>query len=60
MSNHESFISNDNIELLWEIIIDDDRIKTEISGTGNISQLHKYYISKLNEFHTQYNKGCID
>jgi hypothetical protein len=61
------FISNENVELIWEIIIDTDMIKSK--QNINVSQMRQYFIEKIKMFYdnekntyqnlTQMNKSFI-
>ena len=61
------FISNENVELIWEIIIDTDMIKSK--QNINVSQMRQYFIEKTKIFYenekntyqnlTQMNKSFI-
>jgi hypothetical protein len=61
------FISNENVELIWEIIIDTDMIKSK--QNINVSQMRQYFIEKTKMFYdnekntyqnlTQMNKSFI-
>ena len=43
------FISNENVELIWEIIIDTDMIKSK--QNINVSQMRQYFIEKTKMFY---------
>ena len=63
----QDFISNENVEMIWEIIIDTDLIKSK--QNINVQQMRQYFIEKTKNFYdnekntyqnlTQMNKSFI-
>ena len=66
MSNHE-FITGENVEMIWDIILDTDLIKSK--QNINITQMRHHFIDQMKKFYeksgnmssdlTQMNKGFI-
>ena len=59
-----NFITNDNMDLLWEIILDDDSL-THIKSTNKIENVRETFISRVKSFYdnerkTNSIKGLVD
>ena len=49
--NNREFITNDNVEMLWDVILDDDNIKGQISRDQQLTnKMRKHYIGQMKLF----------
>ena len=49
--NNRDFITNDNVEMLWDVILDDDNIKGQISRDQQLTnKMRKHYIGQMKLF----------